>query len=74
MLEEDQTTQLKYLGDVHIATQQNHDAVTEEIKNVYQEVRDEYRNKNMEEKQAVQINLDEEVENLWLRMQVGMND
>ena len=44
-LEKDETAALEYLGDVLIATNQNHETATEDIKGSYQEVRDEYRNR-----------------------------
>ena len=63
----------RFLGDVGIAMDQRHAAIVEAMRNSHQAIKDETRNKNMEERQSLHIQLEESLELLWSRLQKSSN-
>jgi len=63
-----------YLDDVVIALNQRHANLEMEIKGEYNGIKDEVRNKNLEEKQALQLFLEENMDNFWRRLQKMVMD
>ena len=57
-----------YLDDVLIALEQKHGNIDQALQHDYQLLRDDVRNRNMEEKQALQIQMEEGIEHLWYRL------
>lgn len=69
----DQDAIRSYLGDIAIATNQRHCAILDQFRHAHSQLKEETRNKNMEEQQALQMHLEEAVENLWCRLQRNLH-
>ena len=59
----------RFLGDVGIAMEQRHAAIVEAMRRSHAAIKDETRNRNMEERQSLHIQLEESLEVLWSRLQ-----
>ena len=68
-LEKNQNEIEHYLDDVVIALNQRHVALEAETKNEYSAIKEDVRNKNLEEKQALQLYLEETTDNMWKKLQ-----
>ena len=58
-----------YLDDVVIALNQRHNVLELETKTEYAGIKDEVRNRNLEDKQALQLNLEESMDSYWRKLQ-----
>ncbi|XP_002736497.1 dynein regulatory complex subunit 2-like [Saccoglossus kowalevskii] len=62
------------LQDIMFAMDQNFSERENEARQEFQSLRDEIKNKNLEEKHALRIQLEGQVEDLWKQFQVALNN
>jgi len=67
-------SEMKKLQDVLFAMDYNHTEQENEAKQEFQSLRDDIKNKNLEEKHALRIQLESSVENLWKQFQSALKN
>ncbi|XP_077967631.1 dynein regulatory complex subunit 2-like isoform X2 [Styela clava] len=68
----DRKTEQKMLQDVSFAMEQNYSERESDARQEFQSMRDEIKNKNLEEKHALRIQLEASVEALWKQFQAAL--
>jgi len=66
--------EIQRLQDVLFAMEQNHQEKEAEARQDFQSMRDEIKNKNLEEKHALRIQLEGAVESLWKQFQAALKN
>uniref|UniRef100_H2YV41 Dynein regulatory complex protein 1 n=2 Tax=Ciona savignyi TaxID=51511 RepID=H2YV41_CIOSA len=66
--------ELQMLQDVMFAMEQNHQEKESDGRQEFQSMRDEIKNKNLEEKHALRIQLEGAVESLWKQFQAALKN
>ncbi|XP_067932597.1 dynein regulatory complex subunit 2-like [Watersipora subatra] len=74
MMIEKHLEEMNDLADIMFAMDQNFQDKENEAKSEYQSMRDEIKNKNMEEKHALRVNLEMTVEELWNQFQQALKN
>lgn len=69
-----QQTEMQDLTDIMFAMDQNCNERENEAKSDFQSMRDEIKNKNLEEKHALRVQLETAVENLWTQFQQALKN
>merc|ERR1719376_1971291 len=67
-------SEMKKLQDILFAMDYNHTEQENEAKQEFQSLRDDIKNKNLEEKHALRIQLESSVENLWKQFQLALKN
>jgi len=67
-------SEMKRLQDILFAMDYNHTEQENEAKQEFQSLRDDIKNKNLEEKHALRIQLESSVENLWKQFQSALKN
>nr|CAB3228657.1 coiled-coil domain-containing protein 65 [Phallusia mammillata] len=66
--------EMQHLQDVIFAMEQNHQEKESDARQEFQSMRDEIKNKNLEEKHALRIQLEGTVESLWKQFQSALKN
>lgn len=66
--------EINHLQDVLFAMDQNHQEKENEARQEFQSMRDDIKNKNLEDKHALRISLESTVENLWKQFQMALKN
>ncbi|XP_064620664.1 dynein regulatory complex subunit 2-like [Lineus longissimus] len=74
MMIENHNTEVNDLQDIMFAMEQNFNERESEAKSEFQSLRDEIKNKNLEEKHALRVQLESAVENLWQQFQAALKN
>ncbi|XP_055862302.1 dynein regulatory complex subunit 2-like isoform X1 [Biomphalaria glabrata] len=74
MLEEQHNMEMNDIADILFAMDQNYQERENEAMAEFQSLRDEIKNKNLEEKHALRINLESKVEELWIQFKQALQN
>ncbi|KAM4796989.1 dynein regulatory complex subunit 2 [Rhinophrynus dorsalis] len=74
MIIQQKDTETTYLQNVLLAMEQNRSESENEAKQEFQSMRDEIKNKSLEEKHALRVKLEGTVENLWKQFQTALKN
>lgn len=67
-------TEMNDIADILFAMEQNFQEREAEAKGEFQSMRDEIKNKNLEEKHALRVQLEQKVDNLWMQFRDALQN